>query len=94
MGIRLRARVRQILHPPVNGIGTIVDGRPVMTARLPNPHWLEIAEEDGAFFMYYLNAELECFADTWHASLQDAQAAAEQAFGITHAEWSKVESLR
>ena len=59
--------------------------------QLPNPEWLEISEEDGAFFLYYLNADLECFADTWHQTLESAQREALLGFGIKSDEWTEVE---
>jgi hypothetical protein len=33
-----------------NYIGAIVDEKPVALERLPNPVWLEISEEGGAFY--------------------------------------------
>lgn len=89
--MKLRARVREILEPPANYIGTMVDGEPTPVERLPNPDWLEISEEDSSFFLYYLNAELQCFADTWHQTLESAQREAKIGFGIEPGDWSEVE---
>lgn len=90
MGIRLRAKVRQICNPPSHYIGTIIDGQPVRVSRLPEPEYLEIVEEDGAYFLYHLNAAFECFADNWFQSLEDAQCAALTAYGITGDDWAIV----
>jgi hypothetical protein len=91
MAMRVRAKVKQVLEPPANYIGTIVDDQPVPVTRLPDPDWLEISEEDGAFFLFYLDAELECFADTWHQTFESAQREAQIGFGIAPDEWREVE---
>jgi hypothetical protein len=88
--MKLRAKVREVLEPPANYIGTIEDGEPAPVERLPDPDWLEISEEDGAFFLYYLDAELKCFADTWHQTLESAKREAEIGFGIRSEEWTEV----
>jgi hypothetical protein len=91
MSMKLRAQVREILEPPANYIGTILGGEPTPVERLPDPNWLEISEEDGSFFLYYLDAELNCFADTWHQTLESAKREAEIGFGIRPEGWSEVE---
>jgi hypothetical protein len=91
MSMKLRARAREVLEPPANYIGTIVDGEPTPVEQLPDPNWLEISEEDGSFFLYYLDAEFNCFADTWHQTLESAKREAEIGFGIRPEEWSAVE---
>lgn len=90
MSVKLRAKVRDVLEPPANYIGMIEDGEPAPVERLPDPDWLEISEEDGAFFLYYLDAELQCFADTWHQTLESAKREAEIGFGIRPEEWTEV----
>jgi hypothetical protein len=64
--VRLRAKVKEVLSPSNNYIGTIVDGLPVPVTKLPEPDWLEISGEYGGFFVFYLDAALVCFADSWH----------------------------
>ena len=71
--MKLRAKVNKAMGPSTNYIGTIVDGQPVPAEQLPNPAWLEISEEGGAFFLLYLDAAGGCFADTWHQTLESAQ---------------------
>jgi hypothetical protein len=90
MAMRLRAKVNAVLGPSTNYVGTIVDGQPVPVTQLPNPEWLEISEEGGAFYLYYLNADLECFADTWHQTLEGAKREALLGFGIKQEEWTEV----
>lgn len=88
--MRLRAKVRQVLRSSTNFIGTIRDNQPVPVTQLPNPEWLEISEEDGAFFLYYLDADLNCFADTWHQTLESAQREAMLGFGVMPDQWVEV----
>lgn len=90
MTIRLRAKVKVVFGPSTNYVGTVVDGQPIPIERLPNPKWLEISEEDGDFYLYYLNDNLECFADTWHQTLESAQREALLGFDIKPEEWSEV----
>ncbi len=90
MNMKLRAKVREILQPPANYIGTIVDGDPTPVERLPNPDWLEISEEEGSFYVYYLDSDLKCFADTWHQTLESAKREAEIGFGIRPEGWTEL----
>ena len=90
MSMKLRARVREVLESPANYIGTIIDGELAPVERLTDPDWLEISEEDGAFFLYYLDAELKCFADTWHQTLESAKREAEIGFDVRPKEWAEV----
>lgn len=87
MNVKLRARVRAILGDSANFIGTIADGEPLPVVRLPDPVWLEISEEDGAYYLYYLNDQLICFADTWHQTLEGAKREAEIGFGVQPQDW-------
>jgi len=88
--MKLRAKVNKALGPSTNYIGTIVGEQPVPAEQLPEPAWLEISEEGGAFFLLYLDAAGECFADTWHQTLESAQREATLGFGISPEEWTKV----
>ncbi len=88
--MRLRAKVTKVLGSSTNYLGTIVDGKPVPVEQLPDPAWLEISEEGGAFFLLYLNMDCECFADTWHQTLASAQSEAILGFGIKLEDWIEV----
>jgi hypothetical protein len=79
-----------VVRPTKNYIGTVIDGQPVPVTQLPDPEWLEISEEEGAFYLYYLNADLRCFADTWHQTLESAKRAALLGYGIKQEEWTEV----
>ena len=88
--MRLRAKVIKALGESTNYLGTIESGDAVPVQQLPSPTWLEISEEEGAFFLLYIDESGECFADTWHRTLESAQREAMLGFGITHGEWVEV----
>jgi len=91
--VRLRAKVREVLSPSNNYIATILDGLPVPVTKLPEPDWLEISGEYGGFFVFYLDAALVCFADSWHETLESALREGDN-FGIKRDEWSTVEEAK
>jgi hypothetical protein len=92
MGLRLRAKVKEIRTPSHNYIATIVDGELVPVKRLPEPVWLEISEDDG-FSVFYLDEQLQCFADSWHQTLESALLEG-LSFGIGRDEWANVSTER
>ena len=73
-----------------HSIGALVDGAPTPDD-LPTPEWFEISEEEGAHYLFPLNADDVCFADTWHRTLDEAKQQASFEFGIESAEWFEVE---
>jgi hypothetical protein len=87
---RLRAKVKQVLSTSNNYIATVVDELPVPVTKLPEPDWLEISGEGGGFFVFYLDAALVCFADSWHETLESALQVGD-AFGIKRDEWTSVD---
>jgi hypothetical protein len=88
MGLKLRAKVKEIRTPSHNYIATIVDGGLVPVKGLSEPVWLEISE-DGGFFVFYLDEQLQRFADSWHETLDDALLVGLN-FGINRDEWTNV----
>jgi|HubBroStandDraft_6_1064221.scaffolds.fasta_scaffold3783093_2 hypothetical protein len=92
MGLRLRAKVKEKRTPSQNYIATIVDGDLVPVKSLPEPVWLEISE-DGGFFVLYLDEQLQCFADSWHQTLEDALLEGLN-FGIERDEWANISTER
>jgi hypothetical protein len=88
--MKLRAKVTMPVGESTNYIGAIVDEKPVALERLPNPVWLEISEEGEAFYLLYINEGGECFADTWHQTLESAQREARIGFGVMPEGWTKV----
>ena len=88
--MRLRAKVRNVTGESTNYLGSIVNGMPVPVRQLPDPAWLEISEEGGAFFLLYLDASAQCFADSWHRTLESAQREAMLGFGVSREDWQPV----
>jgi hypothetical protein len=90
--MRLRAKVNEATGKARHSIGTLIDGVPAPVEDLPTPEWVEISEEDGAYYLFHLDADGVCFADTWHQSLDEAKQQASFEFGIEPGEWAKVTS--
>ena len=86
--MRLRAIVKQSTGKTKHSVGELVQGRPVPVKSLPAPAWVEISEEDGAFYLLHFDAEGASFADTWHQTLENAKQQAEFEFGILPSEWT------
>ena len=89
--IKLRAQVKGSTGKTKHFIGTIVDGLPVPVERISLPAWVEIVEEDDAFYLLYFNRIGENIADTWHASLVEAQSQAEFEFRISSSDWHVIQ---
>ena len=90
--MRLRARVSEATGKTRHSIGALFDGVPTPIEDLPTPEWVEISEEDGAYYLFHLDADGVCFADTWHQSLDEAKEQAAFEFGIESNDWAEVES--
>jgi hypothetical protein len=88
--MRLRAQVHASKGTTRHSVGTIEGGELIELRRLPVPAWVEIVQDDEAFFLLHFSAQGGCFADTWHPSLQDAQRQAEFEFGILPTQWEAV----
>lgn len=89
--IRLRAQVKGSTGKTKHFTGTIVDGLPVPVEKRPLPAWVEIVEEDDAFFLLHFDHGGKNIADTWHASLSEAQAQAEFEFRILSSDWIELD---
>jgi hypothetical protein len=90
--MRLRAKVNEATGNTRHSIGTLIDGVPTPIEDLPTPEWVEISEEDGAYYLFHLDGDGVCFADTWHQSLDEAKQQATFEFGIQPSDWSEIES--
>lgn len=90
--LRIRATVTGSTGKTRHSIGALVDGVPIPVKDLAVPKWVEIAEEDGAFYLLHLDSDGNCFADTWHQTLEEAKQQATFEFGITTDEWTDVEA--
>ena len=88
--MKLRATVKGSTGTAKHMVGELVAGEPVPVRTLPTPAWVEIAEEEGAFYLFHYDAHGMCFADTWHRTLEDAKRQAEFEFGLAADDWTAV----
>ena len=86
--IRIRAKVTECTGNTRHSIGEIVDGIPIPVDKIPTASWIEIVEDEGAFFLYHFNEFGEVIADTWHENLKDAKSQAMFEFRISDSDWS------
>ena len=87
MSVRLKAKVKRVTGKTRHWLGTIVDGKPVKTQAIPPPAWVEIVEEDNAFYLLYFAPDGRCTADTWHPTLDEAKRQASFEFEICDQDW-------
>lgn len=85
--MKLRALVQDITGATKHLAGTVVSDLPVVTNVLKPPKSVEIRSDDTGFFLLYLDESGKCFADTWHATLEDAKAQAHFEFKILEDDW-------
>ena len=85
--MKLKAKVKHATGKTVHGLGTIVDGKPVMTEVFPPPAWVEIVEENNAFYLLHFASDGQCMADTWHQTLDEAKQQASYEFEICEQDW-------
>ena len=90
VNMKLRARVRSVGGESRNYLGTVENSEPIAVKRLPNPEWLEISQEPDGFFLLYIDANGDCFADTWHQTLESAQREALLGFKISPEDWKAI----
>jgi hypothetical protein len=57
---------------------------------LPPPDRVRIAEDNGGFYLLYLDAAGECQADTWHQTEAKAKAQAKREFEIEESDWYRI----
>ena len=88
--MRLQAKVKGTTGKTRHSLGTVIDGNLKPVEDIPTPSWLEIVQEDGAFYLFYFNECGVCFTDTWHQSLEEAKQQAAFEFGIEAGEWTEV----
>jgi hypothetical protein len=90
--MRMRATVIRATGKTKHTLGEFVAGKPIPITTLPIPAWVEISEEEGAFYLLHFDANGTSIADTWHQTLEEAKRQAEFEFGIAKGEWTVVPS--
>jgi len=89
--MRIRAKVNGSTGKTRHSIGTLIDDVPTSVEDSPTPKWVEISEEGGAYYLFHLDGEGVCLADTWHQTLDEAKQQASFEFGIGADEWFEME---
>jgi hypothetical protein len=87
---RLRARVRRVTGRTHHFLSHLENGAIVHDAEIPPAAWVELVPVDGAFFLFHLDEDLRCAADTWHRTLGEAKAQARFEYEIDDADWAPV----
>jgi hypothetical protein len=85
--MRLRAKVTKSTGNTRHSVAEVVDGRNVAYTSPPFPSWVEIVIENDEFWLFRLDEEGECVADTLHFTLDEAKRQANFEYGITSDEW-------
>lgn len=80
--MKLRAQVKMVTG---NTRHLVASG-----GQIAAPAWVEIEPQDGAFYLFYLNANGVTQADTWHQTLEAAKGQALFEFKIGDADWTEV----
>ena len=93
--VRLYARIRgQALFPKTRyliGLPADLGGNSAELQPMPFPDVLVLFEEpDGSVFLYRMTRSGQFGGDTWHQSVDDAQAQAEFEYGRLMDEWQPI----
>ena len=88
--MRLRAQVPRVTGATRHYRANLEAGVVTKDEELPEPSWVEIQADEGAFSLLYLDEHGACLTDTWHETLERAKAQATHEFGIREDEWEVV----
>ncbi len=89
--MKLRATVVRETGHTKHGIGRIQDGKVVEAVRLPSPAWVEIAQQDGLYFLFSYTNTGGFISDTCHRTLAEAKEQARLEFDISAEGWVTAE---
>lgn len=92
--MRLRPQVIKYTENTRYAIPEVADGRIVAYTSHPLPTWVEIVPDKDGFFLFHLDQDEECVADTLHFSVDEAKRQAEFQYGITSDEWFEVRETK
>jgi hypothetical protein len=53
--------------------------------------WVEIEASDGAYYLFYFDANGDCLVDTWHETLERAKAQARFELEIEEIDWKDMD---
>jgi len=88
------ARVTQLLRTGVHALGELRDGEVHRVAYLPRPDRLEVELEGGPeqpCMMYRYTDAGEFCGDTWHETLRDAFAQANDEYGLSEGDFRLID---
>jgi hypothetical protein len=90
--MRLRAIVRRDSQNERHSANDVADE--VSKPRgLPSvADWVEISVEEGGVYLFHYDSVGDCFADTWHRTIEEAKEQAEFELNIKPGDWSEVQS--
>jgi hypothetical protein len=88
--MRIKAYVSERNGETKHYSGIINKDKEASFEEISSPKWLEISGELSGFYLYRLNSNGECIADTWHENLDSAKAQAKFEFGVLDDEWETV----
>jgi hypothetical protein len=57
---------------------------------IPIPVVVEIEQDEGGYYLFYLNGAAEYLSHTWHETLEEAKAQAHLELAIAGADWAPV----
>ena len=72
----------------LHGLSDLKEDEPHLVYKFKTPTSLMISEQDGGFYLFYLNESNQIISDTWHDSLAAAMAQAEFEFWTSKNDWS------
>lgn len=75
-----------------HNISTINEsGQPEKIVSIDHIAMLEIKVEDDGVYLFYLNGQGECLADTWHTCVAEAMEQARLEFSVEENDWEIAE---
>jgi len=88
--MKLRARVRRPTGNTEHYQSALEGESLVRVAKMPDPVTVEIEEGENGYYLFCLDADGACVADTWHLTVGDAKAQAKFEFEIDEQAWLQV----
>ena len=90
--MKLRAKVNRSTGKTKHYLSTVIDSKLVRGQEFPPAAWVEISEQDGAFFLNRFDADGSFLTDTWHETLEDAKGQARFEYCIAENDWTATDS--
>lgn len=88
--MRLRAKVIKSTGNTRHYVAEIVDSKIAGYSTPPIASWVEIVRDNDGFFLFHLDEEAECVADTFHLTLDEAKRQASFEYELSSDGWFDV----